>query len=318
MFDSVDFVLDIYRPFIGAHGIFGAEIIVYWVENKEYWYNHLCCNPWVTEPDYQLVIDAYESGWDDTDTNSYVHQPPGTGLWPPAGLNTWVKEVGNAMFVGNGFLDNNDGHTGYEYTLLAAFLPDAYFPEQYDFDRDSDVTCDCRTDEWEKTEQCTDLCDTEDPVLWHGPGQIMVEINLLLCDTLCGRVGSVWSISGSYETPYFTIGATDVYFCGGESSIDYDTILVTTGEITIVLDTELDFTEWKSTCDYNLILVGGPAVNIIVKQLVDEGISTVDWETSLGEWEYIKAPYSSCDVLIVAGADRDATRAAVQVLIDGL
>lgn len=59
-------------------------------------------------------------------------------------------------------------------------------------------------------------------------------------------------------------------------------------------------------------------VNNIVKQLVDEGISTVDWETSLGEWEYIKAPYSGCDVLIVAGADRDATRAAVQLLIDGL
>ena len=56
--------------------------------------------------------------------------------------------------------------------------------------------------------------------------------------------------------------------------------------------------------------------NIIVKQLADEGISTVNWTNSPGEWEYIAAPYDSCDILIVAGSDKDATRKAAQELID--
>ncbi|MBU7027775.1 MAG: S-layer protein [Theionarchaea archaeon] len=86
----------------------------------------------------------------------------------------------------------------------------------------------------------------------------------------------------------------------------------------VMLDTELDFAGRKAACDYNLILIGGPVANIIVKQLVDEGISTVDWAASPGEWEYIEAPYDGCDILIIAGSDRDATRAAAQSLIDQL
>ncbi|MBU7024792.1 MAG: S-layer protein, partial [Theionarchaea archaeon] len=86
----------------------------------------------------------------------------------------------------------------------------------------------------------------------------------------------------------------------------------------VMLDTELDFAGWKAACEYNLILIGGPVANIVVKQLVDEGISTVDWTTSPGEWEYITDPYGDCDILIIAGADRDATREAAQDLIDQL
>lgn len=83
----------------------------------------------------------------------------------------------------------------------------------------------------------------------------------------------------------------------------------------IIVDTEVDFAHWKTVCDYNLILVGGPVANIIVNQLVDEGVSLVTWAISPGEWEYIKAPYGGCTILIVAGADRDATCGATQSLI---
>jgi hypothetical protein len=111
------FVIDGIKVFIGAQGTIGIEIKVYWLEDKKVWYNHLCCDPWVTEPNnYQLFLDAYESGWDAYDINGYyLYQPPGTGLWPQAGLNWWTNQVGNGMFIGNGFLDNNDGHAGYEY-----------------------------------------------------------------------------------------------------------------------------------------------------------------------------------------------------------
>ena len=81
---------------------------------------------------------------------------------------------------------------------------------------------------------------------------------------------------------------------------------------------------------YNLILVGGPGLvvcvgaepqvaNTLTKELIDQGLSTVDWETSLGEYEYIPNAFAEGkDVIIVAGADREATRYAVKTLINDL
>ena len=43
--------------------------------------------------------------------------------------------------------------------------------------------------------------------------------------------------------------------------------------------------------------------------------NVIDWEYSLGEWEYIISPYRGGDILIIAGMDRDATSEAVQDLI---
>ena len=76
----------------------------------------------------------------------------------------------------------------------------------------------------------------------------------------------------------------------------------------------------------NLILVGGPGLvlqpdggtatcNSLTKFLVDAGYSEVDWLHSDGEWEYIEHVFGPKDVLIVAGADREATRKAVEDLL---
>ena len=335
LFGTTDFVIEGVKVFIASEGKIGSEIKVYWLENKEYWYNHLCCNPWVTGPDYQLFIDAYQTGWDNIEGNHYMYQPPGTGLWPPSGLVTWQNYLGKGMFCGNGFLDCNDGHVGSEYNLLTTLLPGTYFPEQYDLDTDRGTTNDCRTSTWSQTEKCTDSYDIEDPAIWHSPGLIMVEINISLCNTLCAPDSSrEWVIPGpSLKDPYFTIEVTDVYFtCRDRDGIDYDTIfeIIQTADYSqgmciqwdttsiIVADTAFDFEGWKATCTENLILVGGPVSNIIVRKLVSGGFSAVDWETSPGEWEYILDPYNTCDVLIVAGADRDATREAAFNLIDQL
>lgn len=349
LFTITDFVLDGIKVFIGAQGTIGIEIKVYWLENKKVFYNHLCCDPWVTEANnYQLYLDAYESGWDAYDVNGYyLYQPPGTGMWPQAGLAWWTTQVGNGMFIGNGFLDNNDGHIGYEWVCLDNFVAGAYFPEQDDLDRDNATTNDCRDVTWALNQECVDLYDIEDPVLWTGAGQPIVELNIALCDKMCAPGCEYkWPIPGPYprDPPYFTIEVTDVLFggtnyrgvlveCGDEfNGIFYDTIMeeIQTTEYTtvtpadideigmVMLDTELDFAGWKAVCDYNLILIGGPVANIIVKQLVDEGMSTVDWTTSPGEWEYIEAPYGDCDILIIAGSDRDTTRQAAEDLIDQL
>jgi len=342
LFTVTDFILDGVKVFIGAQGTIGIEIKVYWLENKKTFYNHLCCDPWVTEPNnYQLFLDAYESGWDAyTVDNCYLYQPPGTGLWPQAGLAWWTARPGCGMFIGNGFLDNNDGHIGYEYNCLVTYDPTAIFPEQNNLDRD-DVNHvytwnDGRAADWTLQPGAIDLYDIEDPVLWLGAGQAIVELNIALCDKMCAPGCEYkWPIPGPYprDPPYFTIEVPDVLFTYADGDgIDYDTIMeeIQTAEYTeitpvdidetgmVMLDTELDFAGWKAACNYNLVLVGGPVANIVVKQLVDEGISAVDWATSPGEWEYIVAPYGGCDVLIIAGMDRDATRAAAQELIDSL
>jgi hypothetical protein len=258
LFEVVTFAIDSVRVFTDDQGT-GVEIQVYWLENEEVWYNHVCSDPWTANPDYQLFLDAYQAGWDEIHDNSYLYQPPGTGLWPPLGLNLW-KSTGT-MFIGNGFLDSNDGHTGYEY-----YLSEGYFPEQHDLDRDKGSTNDCRNAAWELQESCQNHHDIEDPVVQHGAGVILVELNICLCEKLCSPDSEdSWVISGPMkEQPYFTIEVLDVNFC--DDGIDYNTLMkvVDTKPVDIdetglvFLDIDIDFTEWKSACRYNLILVGGP------------------------------------------------------------
>ena len=81
-----------------------------------------------------------------------------------------------------------------------------------------------------------------------------------------------------------------------------------------VLDTELDI----NSVDSNLILVGGPVANAITKYLVDQGLSTVDWENSDGEIEYLEDVFGEYDVLIVAGKDRYATAEVAKELMEYL
>ncbi|RKX48142.1 MAG: S-layer protein, partial [Thermotogae bacterium] len=84
-----------------------------------------------------------------------------------------------------------------------------------------------------------------------------------------------------------------------------------------VLDTEL-LERGIENVDSNLILVGGPVANAITKYLVDQGLSTVDWENSDGEFEYLEDVFGEYDVLIVAGKDRYATREAAKELMEYL
>lgn len=80
----------------------------------------------------------------------------------------------------------------------------------------------------------------------------------------------------------------------------------------------------------NLVLVGGPGLvvcvgaepqvaNTLTQELVDQGLSTANWVASIGEYEYIANAFADGkDVVIVAGADREATRHAVENLLNDL
>ncbi|USS40597.1 S-layer protein [Thermococcus aggregans] len=90
--------------------------------------------------------------------------------------------------------------------------------------------------------------------------------------------------------------------------------LVPPTEPITVLDDEIDV----NAVDSNLILVGGPVANAITKYLVEQGLSTVDWENSDGDIEYLEDVFGEYDVLIVAGKDRYATREAAKELMEYL
>ncbi|RLF80670.1 hypothetical protein DRN32_02595 [Thermococci archaeon] len=119
-----------------------------------------------------------------------------------------------------------------------------------------------------------------------------------------------------YETKEVEIGdELDGYIIDGVKTEKVKTIEIT--EITepiTVLDSEVDV----NAVDSNLILVGGPVANAITKYLVDQGLSTVDWENSDGDIEYIEDAFGTYDVLIVAGKDRYATREAAKELMEYL
>jgi S-layer protein (TIGR01564 family) len=83
----------------------------------------------------------------------------------------------------------------------------------------------------------------------------------------------------------------------------------------VVLDSDISFGEWKTYGTSNLLLVGGPVANTIVHALVEEGISTVNWAESDGEWEYISG-YYQCDIIIIAGKDRYTTCQAVEKFLN--
>ncbi|MBU7020636.1 MAG: S-layer protein [Theionarchaea archaeon] len=322
LFSAVDIVIDGIQIVTGEGGALAVRSNVYWLENKKFWYGRSCASPWTSDPhDYRLVLDVCQAGWDDRDEGLLIHQPPGTGLWPP------VTSLDEDDVLGNGFLDSNDGHSGYEVMQWHGVLP-----ECDDLDRDGSFTNDCKAEDGSQS-GCTDAYDIEDPAVWHAAGQTIVELNVVLCEDLYAQGTYSWDITGPSfkDKSYFTIEVTDLGFeCEDGDGISYLTGLVVPveysrikpvdiDEISIVQhDTEVDFSQWKSSCERNLILIGGPVANTIVRELVTEGISMVNWEISAGEWEYIRAPYGTCDILIVAGKDRDATREAVLALVEGL
>lgn len=77
------------------------------------------------------------------------------------------------------------------------------------------------------------------------------------------------------------------------------------------LDSEVSL----DTADKNLILVGGPVVNALTKELVDAGKVAIDNE-SPATLAVVEDAANGNDVLVVAGGDRDKTREAAKALLE--
>lgn len=109
------------------------------------------------------------------------------------------------------------------------------------------------------------------------------------------------------------VPGSDYYVSEIHATAQATTIKPVTKPIT-VMDYEVDVNDPGS----NLILVGGPVANSVTKYLVDNGISKVDWYNSTGDIEYLQGALGGYDVVIVAGATRNETRAAAEALMQYL
>gem|GEM_PF-1320486 len=95
-------------------------------------------------------------------------------------------------------------------------------------------------------------------------------------------------------------------------------------DLMLVRDTELT-KEMKQ--EYNLIFVGGPGLvlqssgnkktaNRVTEEIVLGRYSKINWYVSLGKYEYIERVFSTKNIVIVAGKDRESTTTATQLFIE--
>ncbi|HQF89213.1 MAG TPA: S-layer protein [Methanofastidiosum sp.] len=310
LFNYIPFMLDGIKTFVGADGTYLAEFNLYAVEDFGWFEDKGCCDPFVTTPnDYGLAI---------------------TGGWRKVAFTTSTIDY-NASHAGKKFVGINGQWVAWEYfkpdtrdDLNAAYIlwqpapkcspcPDA------NFDTLELQLCDN-----------IDIPDCETAFTINGPENYF---SVTISDVDFGKSNE--RLNGLYD-PLAPTSPFDIYKGrANSSSTDKDgakvtinqTIVDTAQSITytknvnidpielIKLDIEINTTSMHK----NLILVGGPVYNSIVRDLGNMGASTVDWATSPGEWEWIADPFGrGYDVLIVAGANREETRLAAQQLVSQL
>jgi len=320
-FRYVNFMLDGIKTFVGADGTYLAEFNLYAIEDYGYLEDKGCCDPFVTTPnDYGLAITG---GWrrvvavDPTDLTPEINvdwfaweDTPTTTLeeyilWRPAPVC--------ATTAGNYCPDANFDTLELQLcdtinipnceTTYTVNGPENYFTVEVvdvDFGRYN-------------TGLAFDPVPTVAASL-HG-SQKLLNANppvSLLDAIFSGTPGAAYAGQAVKD------GADkDGVYLRINMSTKGDTIKYTANvKIDPVELIKLDIEVNTATNTRNLILVGGPVYNSIVKDLVDMGASTVDWATSAGEWEWIADPMAKgYDVLIVAGANREETRMAAEDLV---
>jgi len=318
-FRYVNFMLDGIKTFVGADGTYLAEFNLYAIEDYGYLEDKGCCDPFVTTPnDYGLAITG---GW-----RKVAYDVATTETNP---VTTGVNQA--EQFVQPGYWVAWEDNINNPADTNAAFILWRPAPR-------CDTTCpDANFDTLE-----LQLCDTiivpncETAYTINGPeNYFTVEV----ADVDYGKyptLGGYTAWNGYYGVltapDTATVAFPDAYnmYKYDDSDADKDGVkinvkMTTAGDVIkytanvkidpvelIMLDVETN----TATNTKNLVLVGGPVYNSIVKDLVDMGASTVDWATSAGEWEWIADPMAKgYDVLIVAGANREETRMAAEDLI---
>jgi hypothetical protein len=310
---EVVFAVKFVKTLIGAAGNYIVEYHAY--DLKDYGVLKEQIYPGACEADIEPAIKVGDLEW-------YFDIIPNDGIKTIDGVQVDLDNEYSLWAEGNPNYDKTDRLSIYApiigvpatffmfdqtsttpFTLLSAYAPmfDAGVP-------------------YGETTQVVDLSPLCAPILelWLATpvelaGLCDEELNIALndCD---GNNYFTLNVSDEIHTDYVIDGDIEVYrkVKGTDTvvkkyvSIDPDALVKLDENITVAMKQE-----------YNLVLIGGPVANAIVQELVDLEYTTFEkWDTSAGEWELIEDVFGfGKDVLIVAGADRDATSAAALDLI---
>ena len=315
LFKYTAFALDGIKTFVGADGTYLAEFNIYAVEDFGWFEDKGCCDPFVTTPnDYGLAI---------------------TGGWRKVAYNVTTDGPYTAADT-DGYWMSWEDHLGQENDLNAAFILWQPAPR-------CNTPCPDANFDTLELQLCDNIdipdCETEFTV--NGPENYF---SVTIQDIDFGRANMILNgAENGYNQlfGYYATGAASVYQGGvyngkaNSSTTDTDgakikiaqTAVDTAQSITYTKSVNIDPIELikldieinTASLQKNLVLVGGPVYNSIVRDLGNMGASTVNWATSPGEWEWIADPFGrGYDVLIVAGANREETRLAAQQLVSQL
>ena len=299
-FKYVNFMLDGIKTFVGADGTYLAEFNLYAVEDVAYFEDKGCCDPFITTPnDYGMSIYG---GWRKVAFDRYGGQVTPYG---------WVSvEDTNSALIGGGIKE--------AYVL---WMPEpSYYPcPDANFDTIELQLCDD-----------IDIPECETTYTINGPEYYFtVEI----MDVDFGKYNGDYTQTYLQAKGYYSEGVELVeqnFALGYSKGEDKDGVKIKITQTvkaetityteTVSIDPieliKLDIEINTSTNTKNLVLVGGPVANKIVRDLDNLGESTVNWSTSPGEWEWLADPYArGYDVLIVAGANREGTKLASVELV---
>ena len=324
LFAYTAFMLDGIKTFVGADGTYLAEFNLYAIEDYGYLEDKGCCDPFVTTPnDYGLAITG---GWRRVAYDYNVALAPDENGWFP-----WEEievPVATPTAVTKGVIIDGNVANGAIPNAYVLWNPaprcDKYCPDA-NFDTLELQLCDD-----------IDVPDCETEFTINGPENYFT---VTLQDVDFGKgnrnasAGGFVQYQGYYGNYEDIVPQAGVYNGrANSSSTDTDGAKIKISQTTIDAAQSITYTKSvnidpielikldiemnTAANNKNLILVGGPVYNAVVKDLVNMGASTVNWTTSPGEWEWIADPFGrGYDALIVAGANREETRLAAQQLV---
>jgi len=299
--DVTVFALDTIKTMVGAEGTNVAVCRLYALEDYGIIHDAVCIQPCGTEG-YQWALDIdlgnYDIEYGDAGDLAvpYIDPLTGTPNYYSDGLNDDYPNVSGTEPIP----DFRDGVTEIFISLKLMNLIDIRVCGS----AQTIPLC------------CFDIpqCGVDD--YWVNTGDAPVYVELTIDDS--GDLA---------HTDLIVQGGFTVTHYSGET-IESTIQLVDIDPMSIVVnDDEVTDTMKASS---NLVLVGGPGLvvcvgaepqvaNTLTQELVDQGLSTVNWVASIGEYEYIANAFADGkDVVIVAGADREATRHAVENLLNDL
>jgi hypothetical protein len=302
LFKYTNFMLDGIKTFVGADGTYLAEFNLYAIEDYGYIEDKGCCDPFVTTPnDYGLAITG---GWRKVAYDTYDRQET------PYGWVSW--EDTHSAVIDEGIK---------EAYILWQPEPSYYACPDANFDTLELQLCDT-----------IKIPDCETAYTVNGPENYF---KLEIVDIDFGKDNTTYDKDFTrYEGFYgeeidSEMVTVDFGHVKGEDKDGAkikisQTVIDPTQSVTYTQSVAIDPIELikldieinTNTNTKNLLLVGGPVYNSIVKDLQNIGESTVKWATSPGEWEWIADPYGKgYDVLIVAGANREETKLASVELV---